>query len=119
MNKGKITSWYKAELDKQYQIFSKMVDKLVMNKGNIHFAHFGNGLSVYNIDREDPNSNDYEKIAHISPTRVVSWYKGVDYIKEEQKEHIQHVARTANPHISFSQDTPVFNTKYLGDETEE
>ena len=73
---------------------------------NINYYSQGNGLTV--CDKARPlEHGDYCKIAHISPDRVVTYYK--EDVTKEDRETIAVVAATSNPSVSVTQpDTKVF-----------
>jgi hypothetical protein len=67
----------------------------------IAFYLMGNGVTVYYKGSET-------KVAHINPDREITFYTdpGVANVIK-----VEEYARTANPSISSSQHTPVFNKK--------
>ncbi len=77
-----------------------------MKKRDLGFGSLGNGLSVY--DRLHEKHGDYEKVAHISPTREVTYCAT---LAPEYKDAIEHEARTADPNISHTQEGKVFLTR--------
>lgn len=82
-------------------------------KRDLGFAHFGNGLSVY--DRLHEEHGDYQKVAHISAGREVTYY--VELSAEDTVE-IEKEARESDPSISYSQqDQKVFRTRPAVEET--
>ena len=69
------------------------------------FGSKGNGITVWTNALEE--NNDYMTLAHIDANRVIHWRKELD---EETIKIIESFAQTANPKISVTQDSPVFNT---------
>ncbi len=61
-------------------------------ESSIHFGLFGNGITAYDTSRTDPETNDYPKVAHISPEGVVTIYD--DSISAEDRERINEQAQS-------------------------
>ena len=59
----------------------------------IHFGLLGNGITVYDVSRTNPETNDYVTVAHISPEGVLKIYD--DSISEEDMSIIQQEADSA------------------------
>lgn len=81
---------------------------------NIRYAHFGNGIVVYMPTINDPDTNDCLIVAHINKHRVIEYRKkalAIKYLTVDVKKDIEYYSKTANPTISVTQDTPVFETK--------
>jgi hypothetical protein len=72
-------------------------------KENLRFASLGNGITVF--DKNQMESGDYMKVAHISIYRRVQYYKP---LSNEAEKEIKEYAKTANPSISQSQTEKVF-----------
>jgi len=76
----------------------------------ISFAHFGNGITVY--DTSFDYKNDHIIVAHISPNREVKYRKHQDCsykLTELNKLKIEQYAKTENPSVSYTQqDLKVF-----------
>jgi len=70
---------------------------------DLMFGSLGNGISV--CDRNHEVSGDYEKIAHISPARKITFYVE---LSDTDKKRIEDYASTAKPTVSTSQNDPVF-----------
>lgn len=81
---------------------------------DLGFGHMGNGLTVWN--RLEERDGDYVTVAHIGPDRSVTFYD--DAMPESVRARIEHEARTSNPTVSATQDTPVFDTPPDGQEPE-
>jgi hypothetical protein len=76
-------------------------------KENLMFAHFGNGLSVCDRNREE--HGDYMTVAHISVMREVTYRK--HRLSDEAKKEIERVAETNDGAISATQEQKIFNTR--------
>jgi len=72
-------------------------------KRDLRFAHFGNGLMVY--DKLHEENGDYQTVAHIDPYRNITFYKSLETCQIEQ---IEKEAACSDPAISFSQSQKVF-----------
>ncbi|KZX57758.1 hypothetical protein A3709_19235 [Halioglobus sp. HI00S01] len=70
------------------------------------FCHLGNGISVANKAREV--AGDYEKVAHISAQRDVTWY--ADDVPVDTRREVDRFAATTHPQISTTQQQKVFST---------
>lgn len=72
----------------------------------INWAHFGNGISVWNPQEIDPRTNDYRIVAHISAARNIELKVPVD-------GHVLHqlidLVATKDPTVSVTQTERVFN----------
>ena len=76
----------------------------------LRFAHFGNGITVYDKDNYDEVLRDYKIVAHIRPDRTIKFYVPFSYNARLHRE-VKHFANNKNPTISITQNVPVFNTK--------
>lgn len=77
---------------------------MIIGKYNIGFGYKGNGLIVWDRNRE--KYGDYMNIAHIDPERKVKYYD--KELSEEVKSYIQNIADTSTMTVSATQDIPVF-----------
>ena len=76
-------------------------------KRDLGFGCLGNGMLVY--DRLHEKHGDFEKIAHISAERVVTYYVE---LSPEDTARIEKEARESDPGISYTQqDQKVFKTR--------
>jgi hypothetical protein len=74
---------------------------------SIHFGHLGHGIVVWTTEIEE--NNNYKKLAHINPDRIITWY---EQCNGKIINKVRLYARTANPTISVTQnDQFVFNKK--------
>lgn len=76
---------------------------MIIEKYNIGFGYMGNGLIVWDRNRE--KHGDYMNIAHIDPERKVKYY---EELSEEVKSYIHNIADTSTMTVSATQDIPVF-----------
>lgn len=80
----------------------------------ISYAHFGNGMIAYMPDVFDPETHDCLTLAHISNHREIKYRTkslAIKHLTNTVKQDIEDYAKSANPTISCTQDTPVFKTK--------
>ena len=77
-----------------------------MKNRDLGFYYLGNGISV--ADKNSEVSGDFEFIAHINADRTIDF--ATEKLTIEDKQKIEHFAKTDNSKISATQDTPVFNT---------
>lgn len=61
------------------------------NGSPIHYGLFGNGITVYDTSRTNPETNDYPTVAHISPEGKVKIYDPA-HLSEEDLDDINHEA---------------------------
>ena len=62
-------------------------DKIKDDEGrDLQFGCLGNGITVYDISRTDPNTRDYPVVAHISDEGIVKLY--TDHLSDEDKSKI-------------------------------
>ena len=74
---------------------------------DINYAHFGNGLTVWN--RLEEKYGDYVTIAHIGPDRTVTFYD--EDMPDALKAEIERIAKTSDARVSATQrDQHVFDT---------
>lgn len=85
--------------------------KIVKNEkykaSNLGFGSLGNGITVWDRTRE--KNGDYLGIAHIDSYRNVKYYDVT--ISQEQKDKIEHFAKTEDPTASITQPDKVFRTR--------
>ena len=62
-----------------------------MGNRELHYGLFGNGLTVYDVSRTDPRTNDYPIVAHISVEGNVKQY--VDDLTIEEVKEIKETAQ--------------------------
>lgn len=86
-----------------------MKKKKLKNKPDIQFYHMGNGISVCDRNNNDPRTNDYPFVAHISVDRVVELKQWE--LSETDIKKINQYAKTADPCVSATQETKVFKTR--------
>jgi len=67
---------------------------------NLRFAHFGNGITVYDKDIHDNITNDFKIVAHINIDRFVHWYV---IPTSKMQDEVNNYSLTANPSISITQ----------------
>lgn len=72
---------------------------------DIHSAHLGHGLCVYNVDITDPETRDYQKLAFIYPNRDVVFY--ID-LNTKDRQTIIDIAKLDDREVSITQDKKVF-----------
>jgi len=78
-----------------------------MKPYNLGFASLGNGISVYDSNREE--HGDYKKIAHISVNREVTYY--VKRLPDNERTIIETYAREEDPNVSQTQESKVFKER--------
>ena len=71
---------------------------------DLQFGTLGNGITVW--DRNTEVNGDYQKIAHISINRQITYY--VDNLTFEERSRVEDMANHSDPNVSMSQDTKVF-----------
>ena len=79
----------------------------MMTNRDLGFTSLGNGISV--CDRLHEKNGDYVTVAHISPSREITWY--MKRLEPEYRQQVEDFARYANPMRSVCQQTPVFYGK--------
>lgn len=101
---GKVTviRYQKPDMAEPVTVVLTGVKEYTM-KEELCFGHMGNGIVVWDHAQEE--NNDYVTVAHISPDRTVKYYRE---LSQAAVFSIEDFARTENPTISVSQDTPVF-----------
>lgn len=72
----------------------------------IHWAHLGNGITVWHPTRMDGRTNDHQILAHIYLDRCIELY--IEVTGEEMHEIIE-VATTQDPEVSITQNQKVFD----------
>lgn len=77
-----------------------------MLKRELGFAHFGNGLCVY--DRLHEKGGDYERVAHIAADRSISYYVE---LSAKDKKTIEDTATNSDPNVSTTQCQKVFRDR--------
>jgi DNA phosphorothioation-dependent restriction protein DptG len=70
----------------------------------LFYGSFGNGISISNSKHE--KNGDFEKIAHISYNRTITWYDS--NLPADLKKEIEDYAQKGNPQISATQLNSVF-----------
>ena len=71
---------------------------------DLQFGTLGNGITVW--DRNTEVNGDYQKIAHISINRQITYY--VDNLTFDEHSRVEDMANNSDPNVSMSQDTKVF-----------
>lgn len=72
----------------------------------IHWAHLGNGITVWHPTKMDERTNDHQILAHIYLDRTVELRVEVD---GQQLHEILEVAATQDPEVSITQNQKVFD----------
>ena len=92
--------------DAAEEILLEDEQEIIQNSYDLGYGHMGNGLTVWNqLEQVD---GDYKTIAHISPSRTVTYYD--ENLPELIKAQIEGIAATSEMTISATQDAPVFQT---------
>jgi hypothetical protein len=73
--------------------------KVTERRFDLMSGHLGNGITVFNKAREI--HGDYERIAHIDPSRKVSWY--IDNPPREVVDYVQDIVDGPNMGVSVTQ----------------
>lgn len=96
--------------DAAYKVFDNKDAKIELQR-SISFGSLGNGLTVWDRLNENPETRDYENLAHIDFDRNITWY--TEDLPEEIKARITETAETSNDSSFISLGTHGERKKWL------